>query len=95
MKRHSRSAAAVALVVAAAILPAPALAAHRCDTPRTTIDQRACAKAAEGPDALRRFVERTRTIYALYSFDYARGDASAVSATAPVRVSDAPTAAAP
>ena len=95
MKRHSCSAAAVALVVAAAILPAPALAAHRCDTPHSTIDQRACAKAAEGPDALRRFVERTRTIYALYYFDYARSDASAVSGTAPVRVSDAPTAAAP
>lgn len=85
---------AVALVVAAAMVPAPALADHRCDAPRSTIDQRACAKAAEGPEALRRFVERTRTIYALYYFDYARGEAPIVAA-APVRVSDAATAAAP
>jgi hypothetical protein len=95
MKRPSLPAVAVALVVVATMIPAPALADHRCDAPRSTIDQRACAKAAEGPDALRRFVERTRTIYALYYFDYARGDTSAVSATEHVRVSDATPAAAP
>lgn len=94
MKRPSLPAVAVTLVVVAMMAPAPALADHRCDAPRSTIDQRACAKAAEGPDALRRFVERTRPIYALYYFDYARGEVSAV-ASAPVRVSDAATAAAP
>ena len=95
MKRRPFPALAVALVVAAAIVPAPALADHRCDAPRSTIDQRACAKAAEGPEPLRRFVERTRTIYALYYFDYARGDNPAVAATEHVRVSDATTATAP
>lgn len=47
-------------------------AANRCDSPRAGPDARACAAAAQGPTELRRFVERTRAIYGLYYWDYAR-----------------------
>jgi hypothetical protein len=80
------------VVAVAAIVPTPALAGNRCDTPNGSIEQRACAKAAEGADALRRFVERTRTIYALNYFDYARGEDPAVASSQPVRVVEAKTA---
>lgn len=59
------------LVLAAA----PLLSAHagnRCDAPQAGPDARACAAAAQGPTELRRFVERTRAIYGLYYWDYAR-----------------------
>jgi len=48
-------------------------------------DTRACRKAAEGPDALRNFVFRTRMIYGLNYFDYAPHDdqSAAGSATMP------------
>jgi hypothetical protein len=45
-------------------------AAVDCRAPGSSIDRRACAKAAEGPEALRRFIERTRMIYGLYYWDY-------------------------
>ena len=66
----------------------PAFAAGRCDKPNGAVEQRACEKAAEGPDALRRFVQRTRMIHALYYYDYARERAPAAaiaSAAAPTR----------
>jgi hypothetical protein len=75
--------AVVALLAGVAIAPQPVLAASRCDKPNGMIEQRACAKAAEGADALRRFVERTRSIYGLYYFDFARSDAPAVATAAP------------
>jgi hypothetical protein len=64
------------LVTAAAILAAgawiPAASAQSpCASPRGSVEQRACAAAAQGPDALRRFVTRTRHIYALYYADFA------------------------
>jgi hypothetical protein len=70
-----------ALIIAAGC--APALAAGRCDSPKDMIDQRACAKAAEGAEPLRRFVERTRMIYGLYYYDFAPGDGAAVAAGGP------------
>jgi hypothetical protein len=57
-----------------AFWPTTAVAEHKCDNPRTMIDQRACAKAAEGAYALRSFVARTQTIWGLYYWDYARRD---------------------
>ena len=60
---------------AAAILAAGvSLSAHaeyRCKAPPTLEDARACelAKTA-GPDALRRFIQRTSSIYGLYFYDY-------------------------
>ena len=62
-----------ASVALAGILCAPsAFAAYRCDNPAGIADRRACAYAAQGPDALRRFIERTRAVYGLYYWDYVR-----------------------
>ena len=67
------------LVVAGAIaLTSPAHAAGRCDAPKAGSEARACAAAQQGPDGLRRFVERTRMIYGLYFNDLARPEAEAV-----------------
>jgi hypothetical protein len=60
------------LFAAVAFAPSSALAQHRCDNPSGMIDKRACAKAAEGADALRIFITRTRMIWALRYEDYAR-----------------------
>ena len=57
-------------------LPMAALADDRCDDPHGSIDAARLRDGRAGPRALRRFVERTRTIYNLYYFDYARGDTS-------------------
>jgi len=45
-------------------------AANRCDRPQPGGETRACAAAQNGPDSLRRFVERTRMIYALNIADF-------------------------
>lgn len=47
----------------------PACAAD-CSAPSGVVERRACEYARKGPEALRRFVERTRTIYGLYFWDY-------------------------
>jgi len=77
--------AAMSLLATVAFTPTAARAKHRCDNPGGIADTRACQKAAEGPDALRNFILRTRMIYGLYYFDYApRDDQSAAgSATMP------------
>ncbi len=49
-----------------------AQAAYRCDVPRAGPEARACAMAAQGPEALRWFIERTRSVYGLYYYDYAK-----------------------
>jgi len=70
--------AAMSLLATVAFAPTAADAKHRCDNPSSSVDTRACQKAAEGTDALRNFVLRTRMIYGLYYFDYApRDDQSA------------------
>jgi hypothetical protein len=66
----------VSLLAATAFVPLSALAEYKCDNPTHQIDKRACAKAAEGPDALRRFVERTRMIWQLDIWDYSKPEAS-------------------
>ena len=45
-----------ALVLAAAFT-ASANAEYRCASPSNSVDQRACAAAEQGPDALRRYVQ--------------------------------------
>ena len=46
-------------------------AEYRCSPPPTSIDRRACEAAAQGPDALRRFVNRwTSKMSNLYFEDY-------------------------
>ena len=39
-------------------------------SPETPFDRAACEKAAEGPDALRQYVQRMQGITNLYFFDY-------------------------
>ena len=82
-KRDWAFVAAVTLVAAFSSAGTPAIAAGKCDNPNGMTEQPACAKAAEGPDALRQFVTRTRAVYGLYYFDYARDDAPAVAAATP------------
>ncbi len=77
MKRNFVQAGAmVSLLAAMACAPTVALAQQKCDDPNGMIARRACAKAAEGPDALRRFVSRTQGIWNLYYYDYARPDST-------------------
>lgn len=82
MKRLSVHTRVVASLLATIVLaPTVSRAENRCDEPRSMIDQRACAKAAEGKDALRNFVSRTRMIWNLYYWDYAPRDNAAVAST--------------
>ena len=68
------TAVATVLLATIAFAPGAAQADNRCANPNGSIEQRACAMAAAGPDALRHFVERTRGIYGLYYWDYVRAD---------------------
>ena len=70
--RFVQRGAVLSLLVAASFASAGVLAQHKCDNPTMEIDKRACAKAAEGPDALRNFVTRTRMIWYLDMQDYVR-----------------------
>ena len=75
MKRfHVPTAAATALLAAIAFAPTAAHADFKCASPNGSIEMRACAMAAAGPDALRRFVQRTRNIYGLYYWDFVRAE---------------------
>ena len=69
--RHT--AVGISLGIAAFLLSPTTHAFTKCEggSPKTPVDVRACAAAAESPDALRQFVARTRMIYALYIWDYA------------------------
>ena len=72
MKRTSAGLCTASVIFATlAFAPLTAHAADRCANPNGSVDQRACAVAAAGPEALRRFIERTRGIYGLYYYDYA------------------------
>ena len=71
---HALTGAATALLAAIAFAPTAANADYKCARPSGSIEQRACAMAAAGPDALRRFVERTRGIYGLYYWDFVQVD---------------------
>jgi hypothetical protein len=52
------------------LLGLEARAEYKCDDPSTSIHARACAKAAEGPAALRQFVQRMQVIENLDFYDY-------------------------
>ena len=43
---------------------------YKCNRPHTSIDQRACDAAAQGPVALRRFIQRMQVIESLSFSDY-------------------------
>jgi len=75
MKRiHIPTAATATLLMAIAFAPGTAQADYKCANPNGSIEQRACAMAAAGPEVLRRFIERTRGMYNLYYWDYVRID---------------------
>ena len=73
----ARTSVCVGALIALSMFVAPAQA-HRCDHPAPGGEARACAADAQGADALRRFVERTRMIYGLYYFDLRRDAPDAV-----------------
>lgn len=70
-----------AAVVAASLVSTAAVAQTRCATPELPGERMACEKAKQGPDELRRFIERTRMIYLLQFSDYI-SDADAAKRTA-------------
>jgi hypothetical protein len=82
MKSRFFHCSAVALLAAMAFAPTAALSEYKCDNPSSPIDKRACAKAAEGADALRNFVTRTRMIWHLDIWDYARPEQPSASTSA-------------
>lgn len=47
-----------------------AVATPRCEPPNLPGERMACEKARESPESLRRFIERTQSIYSLYFWDY-------------------------
>ena len=77
-----------ALLAGFAFSTTQALAASKCDSPQSMIDKRACEKAAAGAEDLRRFVERTRTIYGLYYYDFAKEDRVPAAPTQPTQVGE-------
>ena len=81
--------AAACLAIAGCAAPAPTrpvATGYRCDNPQGSVDRRACEMAAQGPDALRRFVERTRGIYELYYWDYIQTPMHGAMAATPTRI---------
>ena len=61
----------------AVIAALPARAAVDCAAPAGVEQRRACKAATEGAQSLRRFRDRTRTIYAIHLQDYANAVATA------------------
>jgi len=77
---------AVGAGVVMAIAPlVSANAENRCDAEPVGPDAKACAAAAQSPTELRRYVERTRGVYGLYYWDYARPSKAAVAARSETR----------
>jgi hypothetical protein len=68
MKVSLRSSFAVA--IASLALLSSANARDLCSDPPHPIDQRACDAAEQGPEALRRFIDRMRPIRELHFYDY-------------------------
>jgi hypothetical protein len=60
----------IVIGVASAVASLSVNAANRCTSPTFGAEARACAADREGPEALRRFINRTRTIYQFYYWDF-------------------------
>ena len=67
MKANATRAFATLLLASAA---AGVSAEYRCNPARSSIGQRACEAARQGPDALRHFIQRMRVIESLDFYDY-------------------------
>ena len=72
MKRFNANAFrfAAAALFAATMSTTGIAGEYRCTQPQTSIDQRACDAAAQGPVALRRFIQRMQAIESLSFSDY-------------------------
>ena len=64
----------VMLAVGAVCGGSPVRAEYRCDPPPREVDRVACMKAAEGPEALREYIQRMRNVEILYFYDYVDED---------------------
>lgn len=62
--------ATVACGLVMGVLSIPAHAGNRCDSPTVGAEARACAASRQGPEALRRFIARTRAVYGLSYWDF-------------------------
>jgi len=70
MNRFKAIGSAFLLLPALALISTQAHAEFKCDAPGARIDRVACEKAKEGPQALRRYIERIRVIESLEFSDY-------------------------
>jgi hypothetical protein len=60
-----------ALATFATVVSIEARAGYVCDAPPSLADKRACELAKrDSPDELLHFVQRTRSVYGLYIYDY-------------------------
>jgi hypothetical protein len=62
------------LLAVASAVAAGAEAEYRCNAAAIPADKGACVAAEQGPDALRRYVQRMRSIQELYFYDYVNRD---------------------
>jgi len=72
----------LSIAALAALACAPSFASYKCDAPASLVDAKACAAAAQGPQALRRFVQRTQPMWGTYYFDYVKDDDAAIARAA-------------
>ena len=70
MKRFNAFCFTAAALCGATLSTTGVAGEYKCNRPHNPIDQRACDAAAQGPDALRRFIERMRVIESLSFSDY-------------------------
>lgn len=61
---------AISAAVIACAVPWSAQAEYRCDPPPSRLDRNACKAAAEGPAALRQYVQRMRPFWSMRFDDY-------------------------
>jgi hypothetical protein len=74
----SRVTGSLLVLGVAAGVSMPVRAEYRCGSPPTPEDRRACEMARRGAtDDLRRFIQRTASIYGLYFYDYVQPDEKA------------------
>lgn len=70
MNRFKAVGSTFLLVPALALLSTQAQAEFKCNSPAVSFDRVACEKAKEGPDALRRYIQRMQGITSLQFSDY-------------------------
>ena len=64
----------IALLAAVSIAVGSASAEYRCLSAAAPADKGACRAAEQGPEALRQYVQRMRSLQELYFYDYVSRD---------------------